>query len=200
MSGPHGTSEQPTFTPCLIAALIVGVSGPPSFGPTYHASNFFETSASRSWLSCLFVLNWPSKTVSFTFGFFFWTSFAPASEAAQYVFADDARKTAMLMSAFRLPDADDARVAGISPASATAMTTNTSPLFIRVLLRESWIPDPFWDTSRSGADPTGVARAESIGAAGGRGRERGSRPRRTPEGYFDATRVTSIWYCELNTA
>ena len=30
--------------------------------------------------------------------------------------------------------------------------------------------------------------------------ERGSRPRRTPEGYFDATRVTSTWYCELNTA
>jgi hypothetical protein len=37
--------------------LIVGVSGPPSFGPMNHASKRLETSASRSWLTCLFVLN-----------------------------------------------------------------------------------------------------------------------------------------------
>ncbi len=83
MSGPHGTSEQPTLTPLFRACLIVGVSGPPSFGPMYQASYFFETSASRSWPSCWFVLNWPSKTVSLTFGYFFWTSFAPCSDACQ---------------------------------------------------------------------------------------------------------------------
>ena len=81
MFGPHGTSEQPTFTPALIACLIVCVSGPPSFGPMYHAWYFFETSASRSWLSCLLVLNCPSNTVSLTLGFFFWMSFAPWSDA-----------------------------------------------------------------------------------------------------------------------
>src|SRR5438132_8695784 len=97
MFGPHGTSEQPIFTPLLIACLIVGVSGPPSFGPMYHASYFFETSASRSWFTCLFVLNWPSKAVNWTLtsGCFFAASFAPRSDAAQYVFAADARKTAM---------------------------------------------------------------------------------------------------------
>src|SRR3954447_24194857 len=100
MFGPHGTSEQPTFTPAFSACLIVGVSGPPSFGPTYQASYFFETSASRSWLSCLLVVNWPSNTVSLTSGFFFWTSFAPSSEASQYVFADEARNTAMLIVFF----------------------------------------------------------------------------------------------------
>src|SRR5690242_16600651 len=43
MLGPHGTSEQPTLTPALSACLIVGVSGPPSFGPMYQASYFLET-------------------------------------------------------------------------------------------------------------------------------------------------------------
>src|SRR4051794_25885274 len=148
MFGPHGTSEQPTFTPDLIADLIVGVSGPPSFGPTYHASYFFDTSASRSCPSCLFVLNWPSKTVSFTSGFFFWTSFAPWSEAAQYVFAEEARKTAMLIVFFCFPAADEASPAVRAPASASARAASTNPLLIRVLLRGSWIPDRAWDTSR----------------------------------------------------
>src|ERR1041384_5194011 len=97
MFGPHGTSAHPTLTPCLIACLMVGVSGPPSFGPTNHAWYLFETSASRIWPSCLFVLNWPSKTVSLTLGYFLAMSLAPSTSAAQYVFADDAAKMAMLI-------------------------------------------------------------------------------------------------------
>src|SRR5215210_3550341 len=134
MSGPHGTSEQPTLTPCLIACLIVGVSGPPSFGPTNHASYFFETSASRSSPSCLFVLNWPSKTVSLMSRFFFWMSFAPASSAAQYVFADEARKTAMLTVFLWLPAADEASTAVTAPASRRETPANANPLLILVLL------------------------------------------------------------------
>ena len=83
MFGPHGTSEQPTLTPCAIACLIVGVSGPPSFGPMNHAWYFFETSASRSWFTCVFVVNFASKTVNFTFGYFAAMSLAPWSSAAQ---------------------------------------------------------------------------------------------------------------------
>ena len=81
--GPHGTSEQPTLTPFLIACLIVGVSGPPSFGPTNHAWYLFDTSASRSWLTCLLVVNCASNVVNFTFGYFFAMSFAPSSSASQ---------------------------------------------------------------------------------------------------------------------
>src|SRR5689334_18195567 len=118
MFGPHGTSEQPTLTPFLIACLIVGVSGPPSFGPTNHAWYLFETSASRIWPSCLFVLNCPSKTVSLTPGFFFAMSLAPSTSAAQYVLADDAAKIAMLIVLLLPPAAADVRTAA-STAAAT---------------------------------------------------------------------------------
>src|SRR5262245_62631523 len=104
MCGPHGTSEQPTFTPCAIACLIVGVSGPPSFGPMNQAWYFFETRASRSWLTWMLVVNFASKTVSFTFGFFAAIALAPSSSASQYVLAAEARKTAMLMVFLELLD------------------------------------------------------------------------------------------------
>src|SRR3954454_5205289 len=94
MSGPHGTSAQPTLTPPLTACLIVGVRGPPSFGPTNQAWYRFETSASRSWLTCVFVVNLPSNDVSLTLGHVAATSLAPWSAASQYVFAADAWNTA----------------------------------------------------------------------------------------------------------
>jgi len=77
MSGPQGTRVQPTLTPLAIACLIVGVRGPPSFGPMNQAWYLFETSASRSWPTCVFVVNFASKTVSFTPGFLSATAFAP---------------------------------------------------------------------------------------------------------------------------
>jgi hypothetical protein len=83
MFGPQGTSVHATLTPCLTPSLIVGVSGPPSFGPMNQASYFFETRASRSWLICLFVVNCASNTVSLTLPCFFAASWTPWSAAVQ---------------------------------------------------------------------------------------------------------------------
>src|SRR5215475_4238346 len=113
MFGPQGTSVQATLMCCLIARLIVGVSGPPSLGPMNHASYFFEISASRSWLICFVVVNCASKTVSFTLPYFFAMSWAPWSSAVQYVFAADARNTATLTVFWLRPDAVAASVAEI---------------------------------------------------------------------------------------
>src|ERR1700730_9246590 len=146
MLGPHGTSEHPTKTPCLIACLIVGVSGPPSFGPTNQALYFFETRASRSCPSCLLVLNCASNTVSLTLGFCFWMSFAPRSSASQYVFADEARKTPMLIVFLWLPAAVEAIAAVIAPAMTITMPANASPRLILASFENgSWIPDTPWD-------------------------------------------------------
>src|SRR5580765_1482908 len=136
MFGPHGTRAQPTLTPLAIAALIDGVSGPPSFGPMNHAWYLFETSASRSWFTWTFVVNLASKTVSLTFGYLAATFLAPSSSASQYVFAEDARNTPMLIvDALLLPDAGEPRVAALA-----TMTTRSTPAAASAFL----IPWPPW--------------------------------------------------------
>src|SRR5262249_27259370 len=90
--------------------------------PMNQAWYFFETSASRSWLTWVFVVNFASKTVSLTFGFFAATSFAPRSSACQYVFAADARNTPTLIVFCELPDATGL-VEPLAAAITVAVTT-----------------------------------------------------------------------------
>src|SRR5262249_39551387 len=99
-----------------------------------HASNRFEISASRSWLTCLFVLNCASKTVSLTLPYFLATSLAPSYSAVQYVFAADARKTPMRTVFCWRPVAVVATVA--APAARTSATTvsREAALLISALL------------------------------------------------------------------
>src|SRR5215475_1228629 len=135
MFGPHGTSAQPTLTPLPIACLIVGVSGPPSFGPMNQAWYLFETSASRSWFTWTFVVNFASNTVSLTLGYLAATFFAPSSSASQYVLAAEARNTPMLIvPALLLPDAVDPSVAAV--ATKTTVRTPATSAFL--------IPWPPW--------------------------------------------------------
>src|SRR5262245_42763158 len=137
MFGPHGTSAQPTFTPFATACLIVGVSGPPSFGPMNQAWYLFETSASRSWFTWTFVVNFASNTVSLTLGYLAATFFAPSSSASQYVLAAEARNTAMLIvPALLLPDAVDPSVAALA-----SMTTERTPATSAFLI--PWPPCGF---------------------------------------------------------
>jgi hypothetical protein len=127
------------LTPFAIACLIVGVSGPPSFGPMNQAWYLFETSASRSWLTCVFVVNFASNTVSLTPGFFLAISFAPSSSASQYVFAEEARNTAMLI-VFDPPCA-----VGLAEPLAAATTVAASTAAIASVLLILVLPsDPSW--------------------------------------------------------
>src|SRR6266536_532876 len=156
MFGPQGTRVHPTFTPCLIACLIVGVSGPPSFGPMNQAWYFFETSASRSWLTCVLVVNFASNTVRWTFGYFVAMSFAPSSSASQYVFADEARNTPTLIVFCGLPDAAglaEPLVAATTAAAATAAIA--SVLLILVLPSD---PLGFREINGTKTDPRDTTR------------------------------------------
>src|SRR5689334_13000165 len=146
MFGPHGTSAHPTLTPLAIACLMVGVSGPPSFGPMNQAWYLFETSASRSWFTWTFVVNFASKTVSLTFGYLAATFFAPSSSASQYVLSDEARNTAMLIvPALLLPEAAEPSVAALASTTANRTPAATSAFLI------PWPPCGFQDpTGRSG--------------------------------------------------
>src|SRR5262249_45085700 len=138
MFGPHITNPQPPLPSVVIACVIVGVSGPPSLGPMNQAWYLLETSASLSWFTWTFVVNFASNTVSLTLGYLAATFFAPSSSASQYVFAEDARKTAMLIvDAFLLPDAADPRVAAAATITTRSTPAAASAFLIPGLLRGS---------------------------------------------------------------
>ena len=111
----------------------------------------------------MFVVNLASKTVNFTFGFFAAMSLAPRSSASQYVFAEDARKTPMLIVFLLPPEAVELSAAVIAAATTRMSAAVVSPFFIRVLLRGtgSRIPVHDWDTKRDAERIYGALGAKS---------------------------------------